>query len=300
MNISPLQQTHTGPDRPEAAPPAGLFLERASARPPQRLSALRRKPPVFELRDGSPGMSAVWTGDRCLPGGRRARPISRFYSGTYRRPGHAAAGTERASAFLGAYGNMGTGHAAVDLGLVAPDQGGRNRSAMGTSDEKLRSRRGIPGLLLSVLLIAGCTADPTSLAAQPPGPQVGEQVFAVGYGRIAEIYLNPVDMGKSRPTACAAWPGWTSPSQSTRRPARSGSPATAAPDREIHGSSADDAGGWAAVTAQAIDAPACPPRRFVRHRRKTSTRPSSTPSWPTWTPIRATPAPSAPATSGSA
>ena len=52
------------------------------------------------------------------------------------------------------------------------------------------------GLLLSVLLIAGCTADPTSLAAQPPGPQVGEQVFAVGYGRIAEIYLNPVDMGK--------------------------------------------------------------------------------------------------------
>ena len=67
---------------------------------------------------------------------------------------------------------------------------------MGTSDEKLRSRRGIPGLLLSVLLIAGCTADPTSLAAQPPGPQVGEQVFAVGYGRIAEIYLNPVDMGQ--------------------------------------------------------------------------------------------------------
>ena len=67
---------------------------------------------------------------------------------------------------------------------------------MGTSDEKLRSRRGISGLLLSVLLITGCTADPKSLAAQPPAPQVGEQVFAVGYGRIAEIYLNPVDMGQ--------------------------------------------------------------------------------------------------------
>src|SRR5687768_16689775 len=127
---------------------------------------MRRKPSVFALRDGGSAVSALRTGHRCLSSGRRAALFHHLRRGTYCRPRHASTGTERASSLRGAYGNLGAGHAAADLGLVAPDQGGRNRSAMGTSDEKLRSRRGISGLLLSVLLIAGCTADPTSLAAQ--------------------------------------------------------------------------------------------------------------------------------------
>jgi len=69
---------------------------------------------------------------------------------------------------------------------------------MGTSHKRLKSRRRIPGTLLGILLLMGCTAEPSSLAAQPSpaSHQVGEQVFAVGYGRIAEIYLDPVDMGR--------------------------------------------------------------------------------------------------------
>jgi carboxyl-terminal processing protease len=124
---------------------------------------------------------------------------------------------------------------------------------MGTSDEKLRSRRGIPGLLLSVLLIAGCTADPTSLAAQPPGPQVGEQVFAVGYGRIAEIYLNPVDMGQITTDGLR---GLTRMDQSIsvdRSPSMVRLTSNGQPIGEFTAPPANDAGGWAAVTAQAIE-----------------------------------------------
>src|SRR4051812_20502292 len=198
-------------------------------------------------------MSEVRAGYRCLPGGRRAALFYDLRGGTYRRTGHATAGTERASAFLGAYGNLGAGHAAVDLGLVAPDQGGRNRSAMGTSDEKLRSRRGISGLLLSVLLITGCTADPTSLAAQPPGPQVGEQVFAVGYGRIAEIYLNPVDGGKIPTGGRGGLPGMDQTISGARPPSRVRLTSNGQPMGKSTPPPANDAGGWAAVTAQAIE-----------------------------------------------
>jgi carboxyl-terminal processing protease len=119
---------------------------------------------------------------------------------------------------------------------------------MGTSDEKLRSRRGLSGLLMSVLLIAGCTADPTSLAAQPPSPLVGEQVFAVGYGRIAEIYLNPVDMGQITTDGLR---GLTRMDQSIsvdRSPSMVRLTSNGHQIGEFTAPPANDAGGWAAVT----------------------------------------------------
>ncbi|MEI8396428.1 MAG: S41 family peptidase [Rhodospirillaceae bacterium] len=47
----------------------------------------------------------------------------------------------------------------------------------------------------ALLLVGGCAADTASLAASVPEPMV-EQVFAIGFNRIAEVYLQPVDMAK--------------------------------------------------------------------------------------------------------
>ncbi len=48
---------------------------------------------------------------------------------------------------------------------------------------------------LTALLVGGCAADSVTVAAAMPAP-VSEQVFSVGYSRISEIFLLPVDMTK--------------------------------------------------------------------------------------------------------
>jgi carboxyl-terminal processing protease len=64
---------------------------------------------------------------------------------------------------------------------------------MGTADKGLRARRNILGLATAICLAAGCATQPTPLAAEVSAP-VSEHVFAVGFGRIAEIYLRPVEI----------------------------------------------------------------------------------------------------------
>ena len=82
---------------------------------------------------------------------------------------------------------------------------------------------------------------------------MGEQVFAVGYGRIAEICLNPVDMGQlttdwsaraGRMDQTSRWTGFTQHGRLT---------SNGKPIGEFNAPLANDAGGWAAVTAQAIE-----------------------------------------------
>ncbi|WP_247880977.1 S41 family peptidase [Skermanella sp. TT6] len=124
---------------------------------------------------------------------------------------------------------------------------------MGTSHEKLRPRRGFSGALMGILLLTGCTAEPTSLAAQPPPPQIGEQVFAVGYGRIAEIYLNPVDMGQLTTDGLRGLSKMDSAIAVDRSPSTVRVTSNGHPVGEFTAPPANDAGGWAAVTAQAIE-----------------------------------------------
>ena len=47
----------------------------------------------------------------------------------------------------------------------------------------------------TVLLLGGCAANSITVAAATPVP-LSEQVFSVGYSRIAEIFLEPVDMSR--------------------------------------------------------------------------------------------------------
>lgn len=47
----------------------------------------------------------------------------------------------------------------------------------------------------ALLVVGGCAGDPVTVAAATPTP-VSEQVFSVGFNRIAEIYLQPVDMAR--------------------------------------------------------------------------------------------------------
>jgi carboxyl-terminal processing protease len=47
----------------------------------------------------------------------------------------------------------------------------------------------------TVLLLGGCAANSVTVAAATPTP-LSEQVFSVGYSRIAEIFLEPVDMAR--------------------------------------------------------------------------------------------------------
>ncbi|WP_245613117.1 S41 family peptidase [Skermanella stibiiresistens] len=144
---------------------------------------------------------------------------------------------------------------------------------MGTSHEKLRPRRRCPGALLGILLMAGCTAEPSSLAAQPPaahslagpltsplaGPlaqpsaQIGEQVFAVGYGRIAEIYLNPVDMGQLTTDGLRGLAKMDGSLAVERSASIVRVSSNGLPLGEFTAPPANDAGGWASVTAQAIE-----------------------------------------------
>ncbi len=48
---------------------------------------------------------------------------------------------------------------------------------------------------LTLLALGGCAAGSDTVAASTPSP-LSEQVFSVGYNRIAEIFLQPVDMTK--------------------------------------------------------------------------------------------------------
>jgi carboxyl-terminal processing protease len=122
---------------------------------------------------------------------------------------------------------------------------------MGTSIRKLTPRRRVSGALLGLLLVTGCTMEPTSLAAQSPA--VGEHVFAVGYSRIAEIYLEPVDMGKLTLDGLSGLANLDSSLHVDRDGGLVRLTANGHAIGEFPAPPPNDASGWAALTAQAID-----------------------------------------------
>lgn len=81
----------------------------------------------------------------------------------------------------------------IDLWLVGLPWGSRDGHSMGGSLHTLMVGRRLAGALAVFFLFAGCSPGPQTLAASD-SMAVAEPVFAVGYGRIAEIYLQPMDM----------------------------------------------------------------------------------------------------------
>jgi len=121
---------------------------------------------------------------------------------------------------------------------------------IGLRTASLKRRIGAPLAVLAIVL--GCTADPPNLAAAD-SVHLSEQVFSVGYGRITEAYLNPVDL---RQLGMEGLKGLTAvdPAVSvvrdkdTVRVYVSGKVAleTAAPR-------SNDSAGWAALTVRAVE-----------------------------------------------
>ncbi|HYG85846.1 MAG TPA: S41 family peptidase [Azospirillum sp.] len=123
---------------------------------------------------------------------------------------------------------------------------------MGTRHREASLRRRIAAPLAALAFVVGCTGNPPELAAADR-TVVSEQVFAVGYGRIAEAYLQPVDLRHLGTDGLKALtsidPAVTvSRNKDTVRLYVSGTPAFVATTPK-----AGDAAGWASFTVRAIE-----------------------------------------------
>ena len=104
----------------------------------------------------------------------------------------------------------------------------------------------------ALLVVGGCAGDPVAVAAAAPAP-VAEQVFSVGFNRISEIYLQPVDMAKLGTDGLAGLRTLdpllkVESSDRTVRIARGSRLVT-----EFAVPEADDPNAWAALTARAVE-----------------------------------------------
>jgi carboxyl-terminal processing protease len=126
---------------------------------------------------------------------------------------------------------------------------------MGIRDQGLNLRRLFAGAVAGFILVAGCSAEPRLVAAQPERPSVivGEQVFMVGYGRIAEIYLQPVDIGRLAVDGLAALSRLDPAIGFERRDAHVVLRAGGAVQAEFPAPGDADATGWAMLTARAVE-----------------------------------------------
>lgn len=126
---------------------------------------------------------------------------------------------------------------------------------MGIEDKRVSLRRRFAGAAAGFLLVAGCSAEPRLVAAQPERPSaiVGEQVFTVGYGRIAEIYLQPVDIGRLAVDGLAALSRLDPAIGFERKDAYVVFSAGGAVQAEFPAPGDADATGWAMLTARAVD-----------------------------------------------
>ncbi|HSK40621.1 MAG TPA: S41 family peptidase, partial [Arenibaculum sp.] len=118
----------------------------------------------------------------------------------------------------------------------------------------MKLRRLLTAAAVGFALVTGCSAEPRLLAAQfRDGADVGDQVFTVGYDRIAEIYLSPVDLGQLTLDGLGALTVFD-PSISVER--REGVIRLAVDGLrigEFPAPVATDAPAWAAVTARSVD-----------------------------------------------
>lgn len=106
--------------------------------------------------------------------------------------------------------------------------------------------------VLGLFLIGGCAAEGPRPAAAAAAP-IGEQVFSVGFSRIAEIYLNPVDLGQIGTDGLSG----LSKLDPAFKVEREGAVVRVTVDGTLAGTfpapAPYDAEGWSQVTAQAID-----------------------------------------------
>ncbi|CAK0746033.1 carboxyl-terminal processing protease [Azospirillaceae bacterium] len=123
---------------------------------------------------------------------------------------------------------------------------------MGRSDCGLRHLRGwAAGVVVILGLVCGCAADIRTMAA--PSSGVSEQVFAVGYSRIAEIYLKPVDLGRLASDGLAGLRVIDGSVRVERQPKTIRVSVGGRALGDFNRSGVDDAAGWAAVTMRAIE-----------------------------------------------
>lgn len=113
-------------------------------------------------------------------------------------------------------------------------------------------QRHLAAPLAALAFVVGCTGDPPQLAAAD-GSMLSEQVFSVGYGRIAEAYLQPVDMRQLGTDGLKALSGidptiTVTRDKDTVRLYVSGTSAF-----EATAPKATDAQGWAGFTVRAVE-----------------------------------------------
>lgn len=124
----------------------------------------------------------------------------------------------------------------------------------------MRVSRLLAGTLAGFLLAtSGCSAE--SYPAGPsfvdltgdPATPIGEQVFAVGYDRIAEIYLQPVDMGRLTLDGLSALTRLDPDIRVDRQGTQLVLTAMGTVIGDFTGPATGDSAAWAAVTARIID-----------------------------------------------
>ncbi|MBI1206228.1 MAG: PDZ domain-containing protein [Azospirillum sp.] len=116
----------------------------------------------------------------------------------------------------------------------------------------IRLRGILTASVVGVLMVCGCAGDPVTQAAAPPLP-IGEEVLAVAFNRISEIYLDAVDLGRLTVDGLAGLK-IIEPKLSAERNGRAvrvqiGSRVAA----ELLAPEPGDASAWASLTARAID-----------------------------------------------
>lgn len=128
---------------------------------------------------------------------------------------------------------------------------------MGTKGRGVRPvGRILAGTLAGFLITTtGCSAEPPLAAVSEASPvsPIGEQVFAVGYDRIAEIYLQPVDMGRLTLDGLSALTRLDPEIKVNRQGTQFVLAAGETPIGDFSGPAAGDSVAWASVTARIID-----------------------------------------------
>ncbi|WP_448187285.1 S41 family peptidase [Azospirillum sp. sgz301742] len=106
--------------------------------------------------------------------------------------------------------------------------------------------------LAALAFVVGCTGDPPKLAAAD-GSTVSEQVFSVGYGRIADAYLQAVDMRRLGTDGLKALSTIDPAIAVTRDTDTVRVYVSGKPVFEAAAPKATDATGWAAFTTRAVE-----------------------------------------------
>ncbi len=123
---------------------------------------------------------------------------------------------------------------------------------MGIGHRGASLQRHLAASLAAIAIVVGCTGDPPALAAADRSI-VSEQVFSVGYSRIAEAYLQPVDMRRLGTDGLKALASIDPAITVARDKDIVRLYASSTPVFEAPSPRTNDAAGWAHVTVRAVE-----------------------------------------------